>query len=190
MRNKILFVLFALTFCDILDPVIPRNCLWVRLISAICNRPYFCFSDEDLGDVCEGHCEKDYVDCSVSCIDTNCLIECGRAFNACVQGINCTRRCHPFNTRSLLFYTFLTHKLWFKIVHAIWTVQMVVPIVLIQCVSVANILHRRIWTIWRPAGREIALSWVTVSLTVKMTKLVKVHVLIFSKQNMKNAHVR
>ena len=61
------------------------------MISAIFYRLYFYFSDEDLGDVCEGHCEKDYVDCSVSCSDTNCFIECGRAFNACVLGINCTR---------------------------------------------------------------------------------------------------
>ena len=153
MRNKILFVLFHLTFCDILDSVLPRNCVWVRLNSTICNSLYFCFSDEDLGDVCEGHCENDYVDCSISCIsDTNCLIECGRAFNACVLGINC----------ALWFYTFLIHKLWFKIVHAIWTVQMVVPIVLIQCVFVANILHLKIWTTWRPAGRGKALSWVSV----------------------------
>ena len=29
----------------------------------------------------------DYVDCTLSCSDTNCLIECGRALTDCVQGL-------------------------------------------------------------------------------------------------------
>ena len=44
--------------------------------------------DEDLGNECEGQCEQEYVYCNISCSDTNCLIDCGRDFNACVLGID------------------------------------------------------------------------------------------------------
>ena len=35
---------------------------------------------------CEELCELKYVDCTLACSDTNCLIECGRGLTDCVQG--------------------------------------------------------------------------------------------------------
>ena len=46
------------------------------------------FRDEDVGAKCETQCELEYVDCTLSCSDTNCLIDCGRALTDCVQGLN------------------------------------------------------------------------------------------------------
>ena len=45
------------------------------------------FRDEDVGAKCETQCELEYVDCTLSYSDTNCLIDCGRALTDCVQGL-------------------------------------------------------------------------------------------------------
>ena len=42
--------------------------------------------DQETAAKCEGKCELEYVNCTLSCSDTNCLIECGRALTNCVQG--------------------------------------------------------------------------------------------------------
>ena len=44
------------------------------------------FRDEDVAAKCETQCEIEYVECTLSCSNTNCLIECGRALTDCVQG--------------------------------------------------------------------------------------------------------
>ena len=44
------------------------------------------FRDQDVADKCEELCELEYVDCTLACSDTNCLIECGRALTNCVEG--------------------------------------------------------------------------------------------------------
>ena len=49
---------------------------------------YGVFRDEDVAAKCETQCELEYVDCTLSCSDTNCLIECGRALTDCVQGLS------------------------------------------------------------------------------------------------------
>ena len=46
------------------------------------------FRDEDIGVRCEGQCELEYVDCTQSCSDTNCLIDCGRTLTDCINGLN------------------------------------------------------------------------------------------------------
>ena len=45
------------------------------------------FRDQDIGDRCERQCETDYMDCTLACSDTNCLLDCGRALTDCVNGI-------------------------------------------------------------------------------------------------------
>ena len=49
---------------------------------------YHFLGDEELGNKCEGQCEREYSDCTYSCSDTNCLLECGRTLTDCVQGIS------------------------------------------------------------------------------------------------------
>ena len=44
------------------------------------------FSDQDIADKCEGLCDLGYVDCTVACSNTNCLLECGRALSDCLEG--------------------------------------------------------------------------------------------------------
>ena len=39
-----------------------------------------------MADKCEGLCELEYVDCTLSCSDTNCLVECGRTLSYCLEG--------------------------------------------------------------------------------------------------------
>ena len=46
------------------------------------------FRDEDIAAKCEGQCELEYIDCTQSCSDTNCLVECGRTLNDCINGLN------------------------------------------------------------------------------------------------------
>ena len=54
---------------------------------------YRFFRDEDIAANCEIQCELEYVDCTLSCSDTNCLIDCGRALTDCVQVLNTYRYC-------------------------------------------------------------------------------------------------
>ena len=49
---------------------------------------YGFFRDEDIGIRCEGQCEFQYIDCTQSCSDTNCLVECGRTLNDCINGLS------------------------------------------------------------------------------------------------------
>ena len=46
------------------------------------------FRDGDIGVRCEGQCEFQYIDCTQSCSDTNCLVECGRTLNDCINGLS------------------------------------------------------------------------------------------------------
>ena len=43
-------------------------------------------SDQDLGHLCQGDCETDYVACTLACSDPECLLECGRNFSQCSLG--------------------------------------------------------------------------------------------------------
>ena len=58
------------------------------------------FRDEDIGKRCEGQCELEYVDCTLSCSDTNCLIDCGRTLTDCINGLNISEY---FNYRIAIF---------------------------------------------------------------------------------------
>ena len=51
------------------------------------------FRDQDIGARCEHQCETDYIDCSLACSDANCLLDCGRALNDCVQDCPCNNNC-------------------------------------------------------------------------------------------------
>ena len=85
---------------------------------------------------------------------------------------------------------FLIRNLLFKIAHVISIVQTVVLIVQIQFVSVVKIRRLKIKIISRLVRWIRVLTQDSASQTVKTIKLVKPHVSIVSKQNMKNAHVR
>ena len=91
MRNKILILLFASTCAEFLDLVLPKTCPWVfhrpsHRYNRVWAHNWWVFRDENTAAKCEGQCELAYVDCTLSCSDTNCLIECGRLFNDCVNG--------------------------------------------------------------------------------------------------------
>jgi len=76
MRNKILLLLFSLVQGNLVEVAKPRTCI-----------------DEDIGQQCEGQCEIGYVDCTVSCSNTNCLTECARIFTECVNDCPCNTNC-------------------------------------------------------------------------------------------------
>ena len=60
------------------------------------------FRDEDIAAKCEGQCELAYLDCTLSCSDTNCIMECGRALTDCTQG----QRVDPWNKEKSIPNTF------------------------------------------------------------------------------------
>ena len=66
----------------------PVSLMFGHRITVLSNLQLLVFSDEDIGAKCEEQCEFQYIDCTLSCSDTNCLIECGRALTDCVQGFN------------------------------------------------------------------------------------------------------
>ena len=89
MRKRIILMLFAKAYCDFLDLVHPMTCPYVLIVRVLTVGNLLAtllFSDEDLGNNCEGQCEKEYIDCTLSCSDTNCLLDSGRALTECVQG--------------------------------------------------------------------------------------------------------
>ena len=49
--------------------------------------------DQDIADRCELNCETDYIDCTLDCNDTNCLVTCGRILNDCING-KCNQSLH------------------------------------------------------------------------------------------------
>ena len=51
------------------------------------------FRDQDIGARCERQCETDYIDCTLACSDTNCLLDCGRTLNDCIQDCPCNTNC-------------------------------------------------------------------------------------------------
>ena len=67
---------------------------------------------------------------------------------------------------------------------------MVVSIVQTRFVFAEKMLRLKTKTIWKSASRKKALTWVSVSLIARMTVLVKIRVLIYSKSSMKFARVR
>ena len=74
----------SLTFDRVYD-VIECFCYNLHVMTCII---YLGFRDEEIAAKCEGQCEDQYVDCTLSCSDTNCLIDCGRELTACVDGKN------------------------------------------------------------------------------------------------------
>ena len=72
------------------------------------------FRDEDIAAKCEGQCELAYVDCTMACSNTECLIECGRALTDCTLGL----RFDPSNTIDDFNKEYsILNNLFFKIVH-------------------------------------------------------------------------
>merc|ERR1712235_119152 len=49
--------------------------------------------DGELGTRCQSICETEYLECSVACSDSNCLLECGRAFSSCSLDCPCAEHC-------------------------------------------------------------------------------------------------
>ena len=66
-------------------------------VSKICfwslHRLYEIFRDEDVAAKCEEQCDMDYVGCTLSCQNSNCLNECGRVLNDCLNDCPCNSNC-------------------------------------------------------------------------------------------------
>ena len=93
MRNKLLILLFASTCANFLDLVQSKTCPWVfcwslNQYNQVWDGYLWVFRDEDTGAKCVDQCELTYIDCTLACSDSNCLMECGRDLTECVNGEN------------------------------------------------------------------------------------------------------
>ena len=117
------------------------------------------FRDEDIRDRCENQCETDFVDCTLPCDDTNCLLECGRILTECVNGtfslyFQITNTVYTIRYES---WTKTFNLIYFKIAHVTPIARMDVLIAQIYFVSVETILHHKTKIIWRRAKMRKAL---------------------------------
>ena len=124
--------------------------------------------DPDISVRCESQCETEYINCTSGCSESNCLMECGRAFSGCVDGKYWYM--HKFSSPFI-----------FKIVHAMRIVLMVVPIVQIPFAFVERILHLKTKKIWKAVKTRGALTLDSASLIAKMIEFVRILVLTISK---------
>ena len=106
-----------------------QNHVRMSIICFVINYYDSILRDEDLRDKCQFECENDYVNCTLNCSGTNCLLECGRELNECVSGILIYQISLFIIEESLLMS---------KVVHAIKIVQMVVMVVPILFAHVGN----------------------------------------------------
>ena len=56
-------------------------------LSGIIEFLLWAFRDEEIAAKCEGQCELQYIDCTQSCSNTDCLVACERALNGCINGL-------------------------------------------------------------------------------------------------------
>ena len=94
-----------------------QNHARTSIISFVINFDDFILRDDDLREKCQFECENDYVNCTLNCSGTNCLLECGRELNECVSGtLNYQIGTHLLDEVLLIS----------KVAHVIKIVQMVV----------------------------------------------------------------
>ena len=145
------------------------------------------FRDEDIAAKCEGQCELAYVDCTLGCSNTECLIECGRALTDCTLGL----RFDPSNTIDDFNKEYsILNNLFSKIVHVMLTAQMAVMVAPIRFVSVVIIHRLRMKIICKNAKRKKVLILANALLIAKTMNLVRNPVLLCSKNSMISAHVK
>ena len=68
------------------------------------SRPQPNFRDQDVGDKCEDLCELQYVECTNSCSNSNCLTECARALTYCSLGNSFTVNEKPLKKGFVKFF--------------------------------------------------------------------------------------
>ena len=189
MRNKILIFLIASTCANFLDLVNPKTCPWVfcRSIEYLFARNLWIFRDEVIAAKCEGQCDLAYVECTSACSTSNCLMECGRALINCTEGwrFDCSNAFYDFDKEYSVVYI-----LFFKIVHVMSTVQMVVMVARIRFVSAVRIRRLRMKIIYNNAKRKKVLIWANASLIAKTINPVSNLVLMCSKSDMTSVLVR
>ena len=93
------------------------------------------FRDEDTGAKCVDQCELAYIDCTLACSDSNCLMECGRTLTECVNSKDIYQFFISYKLRRSFHHKYII----FKIVHVMSTVPMVAMAAQIRSVFVAKI---------------------------------------------------